>query len=152
MVTAGGIFIALGSNLGDRAGNIRSALRELKEAGDVRVLRCSALRETEPAGGPPGQGKYLNAVAELQTDLPPRELLARLLEIERRHGRARAERFGPRTLDLDLLLYHDQVIAEPDLTVPHPRMWARPFVTEPLAEICAPERLAAARRLSAAAR
>jgi 2-amino-4-hydroxy-6-hydroxymethyldihydropteridine diphosphokinase len=147
MVNDGGIFIALGSNLGDREENIRSALRALGEAGDVRVLRCSSLHETEPVGGPPGQGRYLNAAAELQTDLSPRELLARLLEIERRHGRARTERFGPRTLDLDLLLYHHLVIAEPDLTVPHPRMWVRPFVMGPLSEICAPDRLAAARQL-----
>ncbi len=147
MVGVGGIFIALGSNLGDRAGHIRSALRELEEAGDVRVLRCSSLRETEPTGGPPGQPMYLNAVAELQTELSPADLLARLGEIEQRHGRERTVRNGPRTLDLDLLLYRDQVIDEPELTVPHPRMWQRRFVTEPLAEICDAQRLAAARAL-----
>jgi 2-amino-4-hydroxy-6-hydroxymethyldihydropteridine diphosphokinase len=143
----GGVFIALGSNLGDRAGHIRSALRELVEAGDVRVLRCSSLHETEPAGGPPGQPNYLNAVAELQTGLSPADLLARLQRIEQRHGRERTVRNGPRTLDLDLLLYGDQVIDQPKLTVPHSRMWQRPFVTEPLAEICDARRLTAAREL-----
>jgi 2-amino-4-hydroxy-6-hydroxymethyldihydropteridine diphosphokinase len=149
MVEASGIFIALGSNLGDRAGHIRSALRELEQSGDVHVLRCSSLHETAPAGGPPGQPRFLNAVAELQTELSPADLLARLAEIEQRHGRERTVRNGPRTLDLDLLLYHDEVIDQPELTVPHPRMWQRPFVTEPLAEICDAQRRGAARALRA---
>jgi 2-amino-4-hydroxy-6-hydroxymethyldihydropteridine diphosphokinase len=136
MVDQGGIFIGLGSNLGDRAGHIRDALRELAEAGDIRVVACSRVHETEPVGGPPGQPPYLNAVAELATDLAPRDLLVRLLEIERRHGRQRGVPNGPRTLDLDLLLYRDLVVDEPDLCVPHPRMWQRSFVMEPLAEIC----------------
>jgi 2-amino-4-hydroxy-6-hydroxymethyldihydropteridine diphosphokinase len=147
MVAKGGVFIALGSNLGDRAGHIRQALHQLGEAGDIRVTACSALHETEAVGGPPGQPAYLNAVAELATDLAPRDLLARLLAIERRHGRQRAVPNGPRTLDLDLLLYHDRVVHEPGLQVPHPRMWERPFVLEPLAEICPPTRLEAARNL-----
>jgi 2-amino-4-hydroxy-6-hydroxymethyldihydropteridine diphosphokinase len=87
-------------------------------------------------GGPEGQDRYLNAVAELETALSPRALLQRLLAIERRHGRRRTVRHGPRTLDLDLLLYGDRVINEPELTVPHPRMWERPFVMGPLSEIC----------------
>jgi 2-amino-4-hydroxy-6-hydroxymethyldihydropteridine diphosphokinase len=135
-VVASGVFIGLGSNLGDREATIRSALRELEADDDIRVVCCSSLRETEPVGGPPGQGRYLNAVAELETTLSPRALLERLLAIEERYGR---ERDGPndaRTLDLDLLLYGDRVINEPDLVVPHPRMWERPFVMEPLAEIC----------------
>ena len=135
MVTCG-IFIGLGSNLGDREVHIRGALRELAEAGDIRVLRCSSLHDTEPVGGPPAQPRFLNAVAELETDLPPRELLDRLLAIERRHGRQRGVRNGPRTLDLDLLLYRERFISEPGLVVPHPRMWERPFVAQPLAEIC----------------
>lgn len=132
----GGVFIALGSNLGDRAGHVRAALRELSEAGDVRVLRCSSLHETPPVGGPPGQPAFLNAAAELATYLPPRELLARLLAIEARHGRVRGVRNGPRTLDLDLLIYRDEFIDEPGLCVPHPRMWEREFVLAPLREIC----------------
>ena len=132
----GGVYIALGSNLGDRARHIQTALRELAEAGDIRVLRCSSMHDTAPEGGPAGQPRYLNAVAELATRLEPRELLARLLAIEARHGRIRAERNGPRTLDLDLLLYRDQAIDEPGLRVPHPRMWEREFVLGPLSEIC----------------
>jgi len=136
VVSAGGVFIGLGSNLGDRAAHIYQALHELTERGDIRVLACSPLHETEPVGGPPGQPMYLNAVAELDTALGPRELLARLLEIEQRHGRQRSVPNGPRTLDLDLLLYRDQVVTEPDLIVPHPRMWQREFVMRPLDEIC----------------
>jgi len=141
MVTSRGIFIGLGSNLGDRAAHIRDALRELAEAGDIQVVACSRSHETDPVGGPPGQPRYLNAAAELVTDLAPRDLLARLLEIERRHGRQRSVPNAPRTLDLDLLLYRDRQIDEPGLHVPHPRMWDRPFVMEPLAEICPPDRL-----------
>jgi 2-amino-4-hydroxy-6-hydroxymethyldihydropteridine diphosphokinase len=139
----GGIYIGLGSNLGDRVRHIRDALVELAHPGSIRVIHCSAVRETDPVGGPPGQGRFLNAVAELDTDLPPRALLTRLLEIEARHGRVRTVRNGARTLDLDLLLYRDQRIAEPDLIVPHPRMWERPFVMTPLSEICPASRLAA---------
>lgn len=152
MVAEDGVFIALGSNLGDRERHIRDALRELTEAGDIRILSCSALYETEPAGGPFGQSPYLNAVAEVATELQPRALLGRLLEIEGRHGQQRTVVNGPRTLDLDLLLYRGLVSDEPDLSVPHPRMWQRPFVMQPLAEICDLGRLVAARRLRCPAR
>ncbi|MCK4342566.1 MAG: 2-amino-4-hydroxy-6-hydroxymethyldihydropteridine diphosphokinase, partial [Phycisphaerae bacterium] len=141
MVKPGGVYIGLGSNLGDREQHIRHALRELAEPGDIQVLACSTLHETDPVGGPPGQPKYLNAVAELATELGPRALLERLFEIEDRHGRRRTVPNGPRTLDLDLLLYRDRVIDEPDLCVPHPCMWQRSFVMQPLAEICSLERL-----------
>jgi 2-amino-4-hydroxy-6-hydroxymethyldihydropteridine diphosphokinase len=141
MVT-GGIFIALGSNLGDRGRHLREALAELGANGEIRVLACSGFHETQPVGGPPGQPSYLNAAAELATELSPQALLARMLEIERRHGRARTVRNGPRTLDLDLLLYRGQVVEEPGLRVPHPRMWERSFVMQPLSEICPAERLA----------
>lgn len=147
MDAQGGVYIALGSNLGDRAGHIDTAVRELADGGDVRVLAVSSLHETEPVGGPPGQPLYLNAAVELATTLGPRELLQRLRSIEQRHGRERYVPNAARTLDLDLLLYRDRVVDEPDLTVPHPRMWERRFVMDPLAEICPPERLAAARRL-----
>jgi 2-amino-4-hydroxy-6-hydroxymethyldihydropteridine diphosphokinase len=142
------IYIALGSNLGDRERTIEAALRDLQAQGDIRVVRCSRLHETEPVGGPPGQGRYLNAVAELETELPPRALLDRLLTIERRHGRVRGVANGPRTLDLDLLLYGQRVIDKQDLMVPHPRMWQRPFVMQPLEEICDARQLATCRRVS----
>ncbi len=140
------IFIALGSNLGDRAAHITAALDELGAGGRVRVVRCSRLHETEPVGGPPGQPKYLNAVAELRTGLEPAALLERMQRIETAHGRARRERWGPRTLDLDLLLFGFRAISTRTLTVPHPRMWQRPFVLKPLAEICDPRYLDELRR------
>ena len=137
----GGIYIGLGSNVGNKTQNLREALQELESAGDIRVLRCSSFHDTAPVGGPPGQDRFLNAVAELATDLSPRELLTRMQEIEQRHGRVRTVANGPRTLDLDLLLFRDQRIDEPDLNVPHPRMWERAFVLEPLAELTAIEGL-----------
>jgi 2-amino-4-hydroxy-6-hydroxymethyldihydropteridine diphosphokinase len=127
MVTA---YIGLGSNLGDRETAIRGAAAEL------HAVRLSTIRETEPWGPVQDQPLYLNAVAELDTELSPQELLERLLAVERSFGRVRGgERFGPRTLDLDLLLYGTERIAEPDLTVPHPRLQDRRFVLEPLAEL-----------------
>jgi 2-amino-4-hydroxy-6-hydroxymethyldihydropteridine diphosphokinase len=123
-------YIGLGSNLGDRGENLRRALERLGAA------RVSTIRETDPVGVTE-QPRFLNAVAELETGLPPRALLDRLLEIERDLGRDREseERWGPRTIDLDLLLYDDEVIDEPGLTVPHPRLAERRFVLEPLHEL-----------------
>ena len=126
-------YIGLGSNLGDREGNLRTALARLTELGEVRA---SSFRETDPVGLT-DQPRFLNAAAELSTDLPARDLLDALLTIERDLGRdrAREERWGPRTLDLDLLLYGDEVIDEPGLRVPHPRLAERRFVLEPLHEL-----------------
>jgi 3-oxoacyl-[acyl-carrier protein] reductase len=131
-------YIALGSNLGDRQRYLEQALQALQEHDGVNVTRASSFYETEPVGGPPGQALFLNAAAEIETELGPAELLQALLEVERGLGRVRRDRFGPRTIDLDLLLYGDQVVEGPDLQVPHPRMHERSFVLEPLAEI-APE-------------
>jgi 2-amino-4-hydroxy-6-hydroxymethyldihydropteridine diphosphokinase len=128
-------YIALGSNLGDRQDYLDRALQALQEHPDIVVTQVSKSHETTPVGGPPGQGPYLNAAAELQTDLGPAELLAVLLEIERQLGRVRGERFGPRTIDLDLLLYGDLIHEDPRLTVPHPLMAQRAFVLAPLCEI-----------------
>ena len=128
-------YIALGSNLGERGENLERALQALQESPGVEVTQMSSFYETAPVGGPTGQENYLNAAAELQTDLEPRELLRVLLEVEQRLGRVRRERFGPRTIDLDLLLYGDRVIQDDALIVPHPRMQERPFVLQPLAEI-----------------
>jgi 2-amino-4-hydroxy-6-hydroxymethyldihydropteridine diphosphokinase len=129
-------YVGLGSNLGDRREQIRRAAAFLEELGAVRL---STIRETDPVGLT-DQPKFLNAVAELQTDLPPRELLDRLLSIERRLGRDRTAEthWGPRTIDLDLLLYGDKTVDEPGLTVPHPRLADRRFALEPLHEL-APE-------------
>jgi 2-amino-4-hydroxy-6-hydroxymethyldihydropteridine diphosphokinase len=126
-------YIGLGSNLGDRRENLRRAIAELGELGTLRV---SSIRETDPVGVT-DQPRFLNAAVELETDLPPRELLDRLLAIERRVGRDRLheERWGPRIIDLDLLLYADEVVEEPGLTVPHPRLHERRFVLEPLDEL-----------------
>ncbi|HEX7901611.1 MAG TPA: 2-amino-4-hydroxy-6-hydroxymethyldihydropteridine diphosphokinase [Planctomycetota bacterium] len=121
-------YVGLGSNLGDRRAILASALASLAPR------RVSRIVETEPWGRA-DQPPFLNAVAEIDTALQPGPLLARLLEIEALHGRVRAERWGPRTLDLDLLLYGDRVVAEPGLTVPHPRLAERRFVLESLAEL-----------------
>jgi len=127
-------YIGLGANLGPREQTLRAALQELDGRPAVRVTGVSSFLETRPVGGPP-QGPFLNAAAELRTSLSPRELLAVLQEVERRFGRRRTVRWGPRTLDLDLLLHDGHVIEEPDLKVPHPRMHERRFVLEPLAQI-----------------
>lgn len=132
-------LVALGSNLGDRRAAITSALVAIAALPQSRFVARSTIRETDPVG-PPGQGRYLNAAARLETRLSPRELLVALLEIERSLGRVRspAERWGPRVIDLDLLMYGDRIIDEPGLSVPHPRLTERDFVLTPLAEI-APE-------------
>ena len=129
-------YVALGSNLGDRAATIRSALAELAASPGVEVVAVSALAETDPVGYA-DQPRFLNGAAAVETSLPPRELLELLLEIERRHGRVRegVPAQGPRTLDLDLLLYGEAEIDEPGLRVPHPRLHERAFVLEPLAEL-----------------
>jgi 3-oxoacyl-[acyl-carrier protein] reductase len=128
-------YIGLGSNLGDRQAHLDRAIQALQEHADINVTQISSIYETEPVGGPPDQPDYLNAVVEAETDLSPEELLDELQAIERALGRVRGERHGPRTLDLDLLLYGDLVQDQPELTLPHPRMHQRGFVLEPLAEI-----------------
>ena len=126
-------FLGLGSNLGDRWQYLRDAVASLPD-----VVAVSPVYETEPVGGPEDQGPYLNLVVELDTDLGPRELLEVARRLESAAGRVRAERWGPRTLDVDVLLVGDMSIDEPDLTVPHPRMFERRFVVAPLADL-APE-------------
>src|SRR5437899_4561335 len=125
-------YIGLGSNIGDREGYLRAALVELAEVGVVRRMSC--YYGTEPVG-PVEQGWFVNAVAELETELDPHELLAAMRKIEDHGGRQRTVPQGPRTVDLDLLLYENEVIVSEDLVVPHPRMAERRFVLEPLAEI-----------------
>ena len=129
-------FVGIGSNLGEPESQIAVALEQLAAEDGIEVVAVSTLRETEPVGYL-DQPSFLNGAAQLETALPPRELLERLLEIESRLGRVRGAgpRFGLRTIDLDLLLYGDEIIDEPGLTVPHPRLWERRFVLEPLAEL-----------------
>jgi 2-amino-4-hydroxy-6-hydroxymethyldihydropteridine diphosphokinase len=128
-------YIALGSNLGDRAATIARAVESLRQVPGLTVTRLSSLYATAPVGGPPGQGEYLNAALEARTDLSPEALLQALLGIESAFGRERREKDGPRTIDLDLLLYADRVSTDPHLTLPHPRLHERLFVLQPLAEI-----------------
>ncbi len=129
------VLLGLGSNLDPREEHIRTALDLLQEHGAVRVVRLSALRETDPVGGPP-QGRYLNGAALVETELPPRDLLALLKSVESRVGRRQGGvRWGPREVDLDILLFGDLVVQEPGLIVPHPRLTGRRFVLEPAAEI-----------------
>jgi 2-amino-4-hydroxy-6-hydroxymethyldihydropteridine diphosphokinase len=128
--------VAIGSNLGRRRETIAAALDLLAADEGIEVVAVSSIRETDPIGYE-DQPRFLNGVVVVETRLSPRELLERLLEIERRLGRVRAAipRFGPRTIDLDLLLYGDAVVDEPGLTVPHPRLAERRFVLEPLVEL-----------------
>jgi 2-amino-4-hydroxy-6-hydroxymethyldihydropteridine diphosphokinase len=129
------VFVALGSNLGDREGQLAAALAGLRATPGVGALVCSRIYETAPVG-PPGQGPYLNAVARLETSLTPRALLERCLSLESAAGRVRSGvRNEARSLDLDLLLYGDRCIEEPGLSVPHPRLHERPFVLAPLCEL-----------------
>lgn len=128
------VYVGLGANLGDREKSLRRAVELLDEHAEIAVLAVSGIRETEP-WGPVEQPPYLNGAVALETELDPRELLDALLEAERRLGRVRSERFGPRTIDLDLLLYGDVVVDEPGLTLPHPRLHERRFVLEPLVEL-----------------
>lgn len=123
-------FLALGSNLGDREQSLGGAVAAMPD-----LVAVSSVYETAPIGGPDGQGPYLNAVVELATDCSPRELLELCQELERAAGRRRDGRWGPRTLDVDVLLVGDLTVDEPDLRVPHPRLWQRRFVLRPLADL-----------------
>jgi 2-amino-4-hydroxy-6-hydroxymethyldihydropteridine diphosphokinase len=135
--------VALGSNLGDRAGQLDRALQQLAALPRTSLVARSRWRETEPVGGPPGQPRFLNGVVRLETALGPRELLAALQRIELDSGRRREleVRDGPRQLDLDLVFYGDLQLADPGLQLPHPRAEQRLFVLEPLQEIAPDERL-----------
>ena len=128
-------YVALGANLGERERAIGESLRRLDETPGIRVTTVSSLLENDAVGGPEGAPRFLNGVAELQTTLSPSSLLDRLLEIERGLGRVRDQRWEPRVIDLDLLLYDGKVLREPGLIVPHPRMHERQFVLRPLSEI-----------------
>jgi 2-amino-4-hydroxy-6-hydroxymethyldihydropteridine diphosphokinase len=131
-----GIYLSLGSNQGNRRRQLQAALEGLAQSGAAPVA-CSPVYATEPVGGPP-QDDFLNLVVEVETALGPAELLAAARQVELSLGRRRdGERWGPRSLDIDLILYRDQVLDTPDLQIPHPRMHLRRFVLAPLADLAA---------------
>jgi len=138
-------YLALGSNLGDRLATLQRAVVLLAQHEGIEVIRSSRVYETDPVG--PEQPDYLNAVIEISTTLDPRELLGSALEAEAQLGRVRAERWGPRTLDVDVLTYDELEIHEPDLELPHPRMHERAFVLVPLGELTADPMLPGGRAL-----
>jgi 2-amino-4-hydroxy-6-hydroxymethyldihydropteridine diphosphokinase len=138
-------YLGLGSNLGDRLANLLAAVDGLRRRG-IRVVRSSRVYETEPVG--PDQPDFLNAVIEVDTDLGARELLATCLDVEAALGRERAERWGPRVIDLDVLTFGRETIDEPGLLVPHPRMHERGFVLIPLLELDADPPLPDGRRIA----
>jgi 2-amino-4-hydroxy-6-hydroxymethyldihydropteridine diphosphokinase len=128
-------YVGLGANLGDREASLRAAVERLAQTPGIEVIAVSTFRETEPVGYL-DQPRFLNGAIALETELPPRALLEALLAVERSLGRTReGPRFGPRTIDLDLLAYGDQAVDEPGLTVPHPRLGERAFALEPLLEL-----------------
>lgn len=130
-------LIALGSNLGDRLANLRSAVAELDQLDGFEVTAVSSLYETAPVGGPEGQGPFYNAALTGRSSLEPGELLRALHRIEADQNRQRVVHWGPRTLDLDLLIAADHQRDDPDLTIPHPRMHERRFVLVPVCDVAA---------------
>lgn len=124
------VFLGLGSNVGDRWKHLREAVASLPD-----VVAVSPVYETDPLGGPAGQGQFLNCVVELDTDLPPRQLLGICHRLESAADRVRTERWGPRTLDVDILIVDGVEVDDPDLQIPHPRLRERRFVLEPLRDL-----------------
>lgn len=128
-------YIALGSNLGRRERNISAALNALETTKEIDVAKVSSLFETEPVGGPDDQPRFINAAAHLRTSLSPERLLAVCQQIESSLGRKREVPWGPRSIDLDILIFADEIRSDPELMIPHPLLHERRFVLEPLAEI-----------------
>ena len=128
------VYVGVGSNLGDRAGFLEKAKSLVNQLPGTQVLRSSSIYETEPVGGPP-QGKYLNAVWEIETSLSPHEIKEKFREIEAKLGRRRSFNNAPREMDLDIIFYGHQIIDEEGLKIPHPRLQERLFVLEPLTEL-----------------
>lgn len=137
-------FVGVGANLGDRWATIRATLEQLRRTSGVLTVELSPVFESEPVGIV-DQPQFLNLVVGLETTLTPEMLLRRLLEIERSLGRERLVRWGPRTIDLDLLAYEGETRATPELELPHPRLWERTFVVEPLRALLGSQRFAAPR-------
>lgn len=128
-------YIGIGSNLDNRRKNIMSAIQKIKKLEHTTVIKVSKLIETEPQGGPAGQGKFLNGALKVKTSLFPLTLLKKLKNIEKELGREKTVRNGPRIIDLDILFYGDKIINTKGLIIPHPRVFERDFVIRPLSEI-----------------
>jgi 2-amino-4-hydroxy-6-hydroxymethyldihydropteridine diphosphokinase len=128
-------YLGIGSNLGDRRKNIKLALAKIKALPETRIIKVSNAIETDPIGGPAAQGKFLNAALKIKTKIPALKLLKLLKQIERTLGRTRTVRYGPRTIDLDILFYGDKIINRRELTVPHPRIFQREFMIRLLLEV-----------------
>lgn len=128
-------YLGLGSNLGDRRKNIRLAIQKINRLKGTKVIKVSKLIETAPVGGPLRQPKFLNGALKIKTNLSPQLLLKKIKEIEKELGRSKTTRFGPRTIDLDILLYSDKIMKTKKLTIPHPRMFERDFVLKSLSEV-----------------
>lgn len=131
------VYVGLGSNLGDRAANIREARQRLAELPGTVLIKNAALYETRPVGGPAGQGDFLNSASLLNTSLEPAEFLAAAQEVERAAGRSRQNeiRWGPRVIDIDILFWDDIILVEKDLVIPHPRVALRAFALLPMADL-----------------
>lgn len=140
------VLLGLGSNLGDRLANLQSAVDLLSSEG-VRAIASSRVWETEPVGGPENQPEFFNAVVTAETDLEPMDVLEASQRVEVRLGRIREVIWGPRTIDIDVLLYDQLILDEPGLTIPHPRMHERAFVVLPLLELDPDPVLPSGRRL-----
>ncbi len=128
-------YLGIGSNLGDRRSNIRLAIERIDSLKNTKVIKISSIIETEPLGGSAAQGKFLNACLKVKTGILPCRLLKEIKQIEKELGRKKGPRFGPRPIDLDILLYGNRILKAKSLTVPHPRMFEREFVLKPLLEL-----------------
>ena len=130
-------YLALGSNMGNKARHIINAFIEIDDLPGTKVKRISQIIKSAPEGGPEGQEDYMNGACIIETELFPEELLKNISQIEKKHGRIRSTKWGPRPLDIDILFYDDLAIETEELTIPHPRMQERLFVLKPLSEIAA---------------
>jgi len=128
-------YLGIGANLGKRRKNINLAVKKINALKDPKILKISRIIETKPQGGALGQPKFLNAVLKIRTKFSPHILLKKLKTIEKEMGRVKTARFGPRVIDLDILLYADRIIRQKALEIPHPRMVKRNFVIKPLLEV-----------------
>lgn len=128
-------YLGIGSNLGNRRKNIQEAIKQINLLPETKVVKISKIIETNPVGGPRNQGKFLNAALKIQTSVSPIKLLQNLKKIESDLGRTKTVRYGPRSIDLDILFYGDKIINKGELKIPHSKVFKRAFVTKPLLEI-----------------